>query len=340
MARIYQRKGIKGSNWYLDYSLGGRRLRKRLGKSKKLAELAKADLEVKLERNELGFASKDIGLKEFIQEYLKYSKANKSPHSYDRDMGTLKLFYEFIQVDRLSAVTVAKVEAYKTFRQNAGMKPSSVNRELVTIKALCSKAVAWGYLAKSPGQTVKKFKEPKRQVRYFTKEEIQKFVAAAPRRLAAIVQTLAYTGLRRDELIHLTWDDVDLKKKLLAVQAKDGWQPKDYEVRHIPLNETLIKVIQALPKNASPYLFPNEKGESLIGNNLSRDFRRLARSVGAKHSSVHTLRHTFASHLVMQGVDLYTVQKLLGHSSIKTTEIYAHLAPDYLRSALTKLNFS
>ncbi|MBI4064576.1 MAG: tyrosine-type recombinase/integrase [Elusimicrobia bacterium] len=340
MARIYQRQGQSGRIWYLDYSLGGRRIRKRLGKSKKLAELAKADVEVKLERSEIGFANKDVGLKEFIGEYLNYSKANKSANTFDRDRRTLKTFYEFVKAERLTAVTVTKIEAYKTFRQNAGAKPATVNRELNSIKAMLTKAVAWGYLAKSPAQSVKKFKEPKRQVRYFTKEEIQKLVenAQSPR-LAAIVQILAYTGLRRSELVHLTWDDLDFKKKLLVVQAKNGWQPKDYEVRHIPLNDRLLRVLREVTRNGSPYIFPNISGATLIGNLLSRDFRRLAKRCGLKNTSIHSLRHSFASHLVMQGVNLYTVQKLLGHSSIKTTEIYAHLAPNYLSSAVSKLTF-
>ena len=71
----------------------------------------------------------------------------------------------------------------------------------------------------------------------------------------------------------------------------------------------------------------------------THDFLKLVRRCGLKNASLHTLRHTFASHLIMSGADLYTVQKLLGHSSIKTTEIYAHLAPDYLKSAIAKLRY-
>ncbi|MDE2489809.1 MAG: hypothetical protein KGM24_03115, partial [Elusimicrobia bacterium] len=78
MARLYQRKGKKGLYWYLDYAVDGRRLRKRVGKSKRLAELALADIQVKLERKELGFAVKDRPLKDFIAEYLKYAKGNKA----------------------------------------------------------------------------------------------------------------------------------------------------------------------------------------------------------------------------------------------------------------------
>jgi site-specific recombinase XerD len=140
-------------------------------------------------------------------------------------------------------------------------------------------------------------------------------------------------------LIHLTWADVDFKTKVLSVQAKDGWCPKDYEVRHIPLTAECVAALESCPAGDRSWIFRNGSGRTLDGNVLSRDFRALFRGCGIKGVSVHTLRHTFASHLVMNGADIYTVQKLLGHSSIKTTEIYAHLAPDYLRAAIDKLKY-
>ena len=176
-------------------------------------------------------------------------------------------------------------------------------------------------------------------MRYLTKEQARTALKAADERLKPILETFLHTGLRRDELIHLTWADIDFKNKVLSVQAKDGWHPKDYEVRHIPMTDRLIKVLQAHPKRDGSYIFRNGGGHILDGNVLSRDFRVLFRRCGIKNASVHILRHTFARHLVMNGADIYTVQKLLGHSSIKTTEIYAHLAPDYLRSAIQKLEY-
>lgn len=339
MARIYQVAGKKGLTWYLDYAVDGRRVRKRVGRSKKLAELAMADVQVKLERKELGFAARDRNFAEFVQEYLTYSKGNKAPLSYDRDMRVLKLFAEFMQVDKVGAITAARLEAYKTRRREQGTMASTINRELNTIKAMLNKAVAWGALSESPAKSVQKFKEPKRQVRYLTKEEIKTTLKAASDRLRPILETFLHTGMRRDELIHLTWGDIDFKGKVLSVQSKNGWNPKDYEVRHIPMTARLVQLLKDLPKRDGTFIFRNGSGQKLDGNVLSRDFRVLFRGCGIKNVSVHTLRHTFASHLVMNGADIYTVQKLLGHSSIKTTEIYAHLAPDYLRAAVDKLHY-
>lgn len=338
MARIYSWAGKKGTQWFVDYVVDGRRVRKRVGHSKKMAELALADIQVKLERRELGFQAKDKNLPDFLLEYLEYAKSNKASKSHERDVQTLKHFRRLIESDRLAAITAPQMEAYKARRQKEGAKASTINRELNTIKAMLNKAVAWGYLSKSPAQTVKKLKEHKRQVRYLAPNEIKALLAEAGPRLRSIVATMILTGLRRDELIHLTWSDLDFEKKLLSVQSKQGWHPKDYEVRHIPLNEKLVQLLSKIKRSQNgTYVYTTIGGAILNANVLSRDFRKLARQCGAKGASIHTLRHTFASYLAMKGVDLYTIQKLLGHSSIKTTEIYAHLAPDYLRAAIAKL---
>ncbi|MDE2490377.1 MAG: tyrosine-type recombinase/integrase [Elusimicrobia bacterium] len=339
MARIYRRTGKKGGIWYLDYQVEGRRVRKRVGSSKRLAELARADIEVKIERKEAGFAVKDRNLRDFIAEYLGYAKGNKTENSLARDAITLRHFSDFIKADKLSGVSAARIEAYKARRRELGAKPSTLNRELNTIKAMFNKAVAWGALAANPAKSVQKVREPRKQVRFLAKDEVRALLSAASERLAPILETFLLTGLRRDELAHLTWADIDFEREVVSVQAKDGWHPKDYEVRHIPMTERLVAVLKARPRTESPYVFHTQSGGAHEGNILSRDFRRLARSCGIKGASVHTLRHTFASHLVMGGADLYTVQKLLGHSSIKTTEIYAHLAPDYLRSAVRRLKY-
>lgn len=338
MARIYSWAGKKGAYWYLDYAVDGRRVRKRVGRSKKLAELALADVQVKLERRELGFQAKDKDLADFIAEYLDYAKTNKSHGSYVRNEIVLRTFKGFAKVERLRAITPQLIESYKKFRSEGGTKASTINTELNTIKAALNRAVALGYLARNPGRDVKKLKAPRKQVRFLSKEEVARLIAAGNGRLGPIIETLLYTGLRRDELAHLTWADVDLQRRIVAVQAKDGWHPKDYEVRHIPMAPRLYELLKSLSRGEG-WVFATRDGGPHSGHILSRDFRKLMKLCGIKGASLHTLRHTFASHLVMNGTDVYTVQKLLGHSSIKTTEIYAHLAPDFLKAAVERLKY-
>ena len=339
MSRIYSVPGKKGVCWYLDYAVDGRRVRKQVGSSKKLALLALADVQVKIERKELGFQTKDKNLADFFAEYLDYAKTNKTHGSYVRNEIVLRSFKGFAKVERLLAITPQLIESYKKFRSEGGTKPSTINTELNTIKATLNRAVALGYLSRNPCREVKKLKAPRKQVRFLSKEEAKKLLEAGNGRMGPIVETLLYTGLRRDELTHLTWADVDLQRRIVAVQAKDGWHPKDYEVRHIPMAPRLHDLFKSLPRKENPWVFSTSNNGPHLGHILSRDFRKLLKHCGIKGASLHTLRHTFASHLVMNGTDVYTVQKLLGHSSIKTTEIYAHLAPDFLKAAVEKLKF-
>jgi len=243
--------------------------------------------------------------------------------------------------DRLKNVTHLKIEKYKNRRREEGAKPGTVNRELAVIKALFNRGVEWGFLIKSPALAVRKLKEPKRQARFFSASEIRKILAAADDFFRPMLTLYVNTGLRRDELLFLTWEDIDLDRKLLIVQAKDGWRPKDYEVRHIPLNNEALKALKALhpgPGRSKTWVFQTPEGRQFHSDFVTRKFKNLLAQIKID-GHLHALRHTFASHLVMQGTDLHTVAKLLGHSSTKTTEIYAHLAPDFLKSVVGKLKF-
>lgn len=340
MARIYQRAGKKGAVWYLDYVVEGRRVRKRIGKSKRLAVLALADTEVKLERREIGFAPTDKKLSDLSEEYRRHIRSNGTRDSAAITDLVLDRFRDFVGTDRLRNLTHLHIEKYKSWRREAGAMASSVNRELAVIKAMLNRGVEWGFLAKSPAVAVRKLKEPKRQARFFSAAEVTRILEAADDTIRPIALFLLNTGLRREELLRLTWGDIDLDHKLVTVQAKDGWRPKDYEVRHIPLNEAALSVLRDRSGSGDPrdWVFRGRAADPYDADFLTHRFKALLRQLKIE-GSLHTLRHTFASHLTMKGTDLYTVSKLLGHSSVKTTEIYAHLAPDYLRSAVARLSF-
>jgi integrase len=151
------------------------------------------------------------------------------------------------------------------------------------------------------------------------------------------------TGLRKSELIHLSWEDINLDNNTLIVQAKGDWHPKDYQVRSIPITTKLateLKKHKLGQQGLNRWVFPTIYG-TLRKNNLTRDFRQLLEKCGLYRKGIgwHTLRHTFASHLVMPGTPLKTVAELLGHQSTRMTEVYSHLAPDHLRESVEGLPF-
>ena len=138
-------------------------------------------------------------------------------------------------------------------------------------------------------------------------------------------------GLRRGEMAALKWEDVDLKNNQLYVAPN-----KTEKHRYIPLAEDLrTALIAARKKTKGPWVV--SVGVNRGSKDFLSKFYENETSALPFHCHLHKLRHTFASHLVQNGVDLYRVSKLLGHSSIQMTEIYAHLAPADLSVAIKKL---
>lgn len=325
----------KHGYWHINYIWEGKRIRKWFGPGstgKKLAELALADITLKINHKKMGVLE-DVSAEKFFLQYLDYSRINKALRSYERDVTISKNIAGLLKGKKLSQIRATEIEAYKAKRLQEVSK-ATINKELNTIKAAFNKAVEWGYLDKNPLKSVKRFKEPKRLPRFFSLQEIKLFLGAIEDPwLKSAVYLLLFTGMRRDELIHLEWSDLDLKRGVLHVQPKADWNPKDYEARVIPLNNQVKELLLSLLRTGDNRVIGNRRPTS-----LSRVFKRALRKVGIKDASLHTLRHTYASHLVMSGVDVATVQKLLGHSKINTTMRYAHLSPEYLQDAVRKLD--
>ena len=151
-----------------------------------------------------------------------------------------------------------------------------------------------------------------------------------------ILLTAIHTGLRKSELFRLEWSDIDFEREVLTITAKGEEHTKSYRNREIPMTDQLTKCLKSIPR-ISNWVFCKEDGERYSGWIIT-SLENTAKKAGIKRFTFHSLRHTFGSHLVMDGVDLPTVQKLMGHAEISTTMIYAHLAPDHLRKAIYRLS--
>jgi len=140
------------------------------------------------------------------------------------------------------------------------------------------------------------------------------------------------------ELVNLEWSDIDFRRKKIMIRKKTNWQPKGTE-RDLPITDQMQLVFKRYNRGLTEkkgYVFPRPYGADL-GKRIKRALHRATKQAGFPEvRKVHSLRHTFASHLIMKGVDLPTVQKLLGHADIKTTMIYSHLAPYHLVDAVNK----
>ncbi len=299
----------------------------------------------------------------FKEKFFAWAHANKKPQTIARDKISVEYLEEFTPVRELAEITPALLEDFKTWlinrtektrprgkRKHSRMRgvlgPHGVNRTISSIKALMRKAEDWDLIGQQKWRTVKKIKTPKGRIHFFQPEEVHVLLeytrtldANRPFDKRPPWETVTYlgarAGLRRAEIHNLTWADIDFRRGILSITPKKDWAPKDYECRDIPMPPDLLHHLQRLPKRGH-YVIYDKYGDRLSIGSYTAFYGRVVRKCGLK-GSVHTLRHTYASHLVQNGVDLYTVSKLLGHSSIKTTEIYAHLSPITFADAVKKL---
>jgi len=180
---------------------------------------------------------------------------------------------------------------------------------------------------------VKLLPKNNRRLRYLSKEECQKLIDACDPHLRPIVITALNTGMRKAEILNLRCDQVDLKHGFILLEIT-----KNGERREIPINHTLRKTLMALPRCLdTPYVFFDLRTGKPY-KNIKRSFASTCKRAGIKDFRFHNLRHTFASHLVMAGVDLTTVKELLGHKTLTMTLRYAHLAPSHKIKAVNVLD--
>lgn len=324
---------LKGKNWYIDYYVKGQRKRKKIGPSKKLALQVLQDVQLKLAKGEyLGiYQEKKIPFDEYVKKYLDFSKANKANSSHRRDEVSTDHLKSFFKGKYVFEVTPRLIEKYKIKRLEK-VGPAAVNRELACLKHMYSKAIEWGYVKENPAKGIKLLKEPPGRLRYLSPEEVDSLIDACLEHLRPIVLTAVNTGMRRSEILSLRWADVDLtNRKITIVNTKNN------ESRVIPINQTLYEEFLKLIKQVKgEYVFSDKDGRPF--GDIKKSFASALKEAGIKDFRFHDLRHTFGSHLVMQGVDLRTVQQILGHKDIKMTMRYAHLSPEYVQKAVEKLD--
>jgi site-specific recombinase XerD len=331
--------------YFVDYRISGRRFRKSLGSSKRIAELALKDIEVKIAKGELGFTLKDNSLDKLFEEFLKYSTINHAPNTYERYRGILDNFKSFLAtrpyINKISHLDLKLFEDYKHFRKESKTGDKTVNIELQMIRGMFNLAKKWGYCQNNPTDGITLFRITKTQEpRFLSKDECDKLLKNCGEELYPVFFTFLNTGMRRGELLNLEWKDVDLARKRIQIRAKEDWEPKTSE-RYIPMNDSLVSVLKKHKgKSKGSFVFTDNKGEKIHRNELRKELIRITEKCGFPDvTKLHSLRHTFASHLVMNGVDLPTVKKLMGHSDIETTMIYSHLADDHVDKAVEKLIF-
>ena len=237
---------------------------------------------------------------------------------------------------RLNEITAWHIEQYKKARKEAGEQPATINLDLSFLKAMLNKAIAWNTLAEYPAKHVKALTVTNERTRFLSEEEEGALLPVCSPPLRRIVEAGLLTGFRTQELTSLRVEDIDLQRRLLTVAACFS---KNSESRTLPMGDRLATLFQeALAERGTAVtIFTTSKGQPWDPTNFGMVFRSACGRAGIEPCGLHTLRHTFASRLIMAGIDLRTVQELLGHKDIKMTLRYAHLSPNHKRAAMETL---
>lgn len=330
---------LRGKSWYYDFVHKGQRYTGSFGPvSRTVAkeELARKKAEVVEGRLNPAKTRKSPRFAAFAEEYLAWVKANKKPLTYERLIRVLRHLTACFGQRKLSDLSPWHLEQYKKARKDAGKAPATINLELTILSALLRKAQEWGKLTEHPGKNVKLLKNPRRKTRFLSDDEEACLLAVCSPAFQRVVVVGLLTGFRRQELATLRPEDVDLERGTVSVAA---CYAKNGESRTLPVGPRLKALLHdALAiRGEAPTVLVNDQGRAWRPGGLSQHFRETCERAQIESLGPHILRHTFASRLVMAGVDLRTVQELLGHKSINMTLRYAHLSPDHKRAAMETL---
>jgi integrase len=268
----------------------------------------------------------------FIREFRIYADANyaaKTAHLYDV---TLKRFLTHVGDKAVMEFSARDADSYKIARSKV-VSPVSVSIELRTLRAAFYTAQRWGRINVNPFKGVGLPRIAETQPIYLSQDDLQKLLAQLRHDwMKDVVIFACSTGLRRGELVNLRWEDVQLQEGMIRVQSNGTFRTKSGRLRWVPLNATALQVLQnRLQLRKGDYVFAR-RGFKIDTGLVTHLFKRAVRAAGVNSAiHFHSLRHTFATWLVQSGASIYDIQKLLGHSSIKVTQIYSHLGSEQLR---------
>lgn len=293
-------------------------------------------------------------LKSLAEKYLKWSAENKNREGIED-----KSRYENHLRDRfdnkyLDEITILDLEQMKTDMAKDDYSPKTIAHCIGLLRSMYNKAVEWNlYHGPNPGAQVKKPVIQNARDRWLTFEEAETLLKELKKnpqikkeykelkdpKLHDMALLSLHTGARAGEIFKIKGFDVNFNTKLITLR-----DTKNTETRHCPMTETVKEMLRRrMPKNLNSYVFTDSEGKKIkeVSNAFERIVDRLKMNDGVNDRRqrvfFHSLRHTFASWLAIEGTPLYTIAKLMGHKSISMSERYSHLSPDYKKDIVIGL---
>lgn len=267
--------------------------------------------------------------------------------AYERDLRLFCKTLGFKNSDALVNVSREQITGYMTQLKEKGLAAATIARKLAAIKAFYRFMTAEGYMDANPAEVVEAGTKGIKLPRVLSEDEVVRLLnqpditTAEGFRDRTMLEVLYSTGMRVSELINLTLERVDLNMKYIIAFGKGSKE------RIVPLGSVAAEFLQQYLEKVRPKLTHEDRNTNIVflafgGHELTRQrFWQIIRAYGRKANinkalTPHILRHSFATHLLDNGADLRSVQELLGHSDISTTQIYTHLTNKRLRDIYAK----
>ncbi len=276
----------------------------------------------------------------YLDSFIQYliSERGASPHTVEAYNRDILVFIKFVEEGSFEFPERKHVEAYMGHLREMGKQARSIVRAMSALRSFFNFLLMDGKIKVSPLEDVEvpRFKAPIPDV--LSETEILKLIRMPNGRKTSlrdrtILELLYATGLRASELIKLNKSDINLEGGFVIAMGKRSKE------RVVPLgtySRDAIKLYLETQKPVGPYLFPNKRGGTLTRQALWKIIRKYSTQMERGHISPHTIRHTFATHLLEGGADLRSVQILLGHEDISTTQIYTHVDSKRLKEVHKK----
>jgi len=280
-------------------------------------------------------------VKEHIDKFLRYMEVERgaSPHTLRAYRKDLELFFDTSG----DHIDLSDVRGFVASEINRGQKKSTASRRLAALRSFCKYLNREGIMKKNPAKLINSPKLPKQLPRFLTVDEVFGLVEKPEglgfieQRDRAMLELMYSSGLRVGELSSLNLDDVNLDEGLVKVMGKGRKE------RIVPVGGKAQEALRSylvekmLQKKGDKALFVSRNGRRLDTRGVRRIVRKYSLALGLQGKvSPHTLRHTFATHLLQSGADLRVIQELLGHSSLSTTQKYTHLDITHLMDIYDK----
>jgi len=294
-----------------------------------------------------------VSFENLADEFLTHLRANLnySDHTLESYGLDLSQFFQFLrdaELDDITQINYTIIRSYLGKLKREEMARTTISRKLSCLRSFFKYLSRQGYLNHNPMVTISTPKREKRLPQFFYPEEVNALLELPDRkdplglRDAAILELFYSSGLRLSEVVGLTLADLDLSRGYVRVFGKGSKEPL------VPLGGAAKRalgrylsevrpVLLEKSEASSKYVFLNYRGTRLSGRSIQRMFDKyLKRLALNRKMSPHTLRHTFATHLLENGADLRVVQELLGHVDLSSTQVYTHLTKERIRSVYTK----